>query len=209
MWLNGVVDNGAASEYVVVYDRRSTQQSGLFKLFNLSLVTAPVTQTGANGATIATETMATVNSCSSKRCCRVNPRRLLQRGAQSESDRRIGANPFIYGSGPIDPAEHALPTRATGRRQRLTMAAATYVQSTSGTAFDGAVFGGNAVFFPVSSIAPFAGISLPVPTGIHSVMVAGLAANAGYAVNVSNGALTISFGGASIADSAGLLKITL
>jgi hypothetical protein len=210
VWLNGVVDNGAASEYVVVYDRAQTQQSGLFKQFNLSLVTAPVTQTGANGATISTETMSDGQQLFIQTLLPRNAATGYFNGAQKLNPiAELEPTQFIYTvQDPINPASTRFLHVLQGADSGVTMVAASYVQSTSGTAFDGAVFGGNAVFFPVSSIAPFAGTSLPVPTGIHSVMVAGLAANAGYAVNVSNGALTISFGGASIADSAGLLKIT-
>jgi hypothetical protein len=88
------------------------------------------------------------------------------------------------------------------------IAAATYMQSTAGTAFDGAVFGANATYFPVSTSTAFAGTTLPAPSGVHTVMVTGLTPNAGYTTSVGANGVTISPGGATMADSAGLLTVT-
>jgi hypothetical protein len=91
------------------------------------------------------------------------------------------------------------------------MAPASYLQSTSGTAFDGAVFAGAAVYFPVSGNGTFAGTTLSVPAGVHTMLVTGLAPAAGYTVSIQPGGgnvITIAPGGTSIADSAGVLRLT-
>ena len=89
------------------------------------------------------------------------------------------------------------------------MVPALYLQSSGGTAFDGAAFGSTAVFFPVSASAAFATTTFSAPAGVHTLLVAGLAANASYGVSVSGGAVTVSPGGSSAtADAAGLLRVT-
>ncbi|SPF55937.1 hypothetical protein SBA4_760015 [Candidatus Sulfopaludibacter sp. SbA4] len=89
------------------------------------------------------------------------------------------------------------------------MAAATYLQSSSGTAFDGAAFGSTAVYFPVSGSGAFAGTTLSVPAVVHTVLVTGLAANGSYSVSVQAGVITIATGSGATADGAGVLRVTL
>ena len=47
-----------------------------------------------------------------------------------------------------------------GSDTNVIMAAATYLQSSSGTSFDGAQFSSAAVYFPVSGSTPFAGTTM-------------------------------------------------
>ena len=93
------------------------------------------------------------------------------------------------------------------------MAVATYRQSTGGTPFDGADFGGNEVWFPTNGDGAFAGTVLSCAAGTQSVYVAGLSPDGSYSVTVTpQGAsivVTISAGGASAADAAGLLQISV
>jgi hypothetical protein len=93
------------------------------------------------------------------------------------------------------------------------MAAATYVQSSNGTAFDGAVFNGSAVYFPVSSAATFTTTSFSAPTGVHTLLVTGLSVGASYGYTVQAGGagniVTLTPGGTGAnADSAGVLRLT-
>jgi hypothetical protein len=92
------------------------------------------------------------------------------------------------------------------------MSQATYLQSTGGTAFDGAAFAGTAVYFPVQAGGAFAATNFTAPAGVHTLLVTGLTAGAGYSVNAQTGAagttITVTPGGASAADSAGLLRVT-
>ena len=92
------------------------------------------------------------------------------------------------------------------------MVAATYLQSTGGTAFDGAAFGSNAVFFPVAA-GPFSGTTLTVPSSVHVLFMAGLSPNASYGVSVQANAtgtiITITPGGPdATADKGGLVRLT-
>ena len=94
------------------------------------------------------------------------------------------------------------------------MAQAGYLQSTGGVAFDGTAFGSAAVFFPVSAGGTFSGTTLPVPTGVHTVLVTGLAANTSYGISTqpgSNGSVIgITPGGAGgNTDGAGVLQLAL
>jgi hypothetical protein len=210
LWLNNVLNNVASSDYIVVYDRATTQHTGLFKRFNLSLVTAPVTTTGAGGSTIATETMNSGQQLFIQTL-------LPQNAATSYFNGAVNMNPiaeleptqFIYQvQDPANPADTRFLHVLQGANSGAGMVAATYVQSTTGTAFDGASFGSNAVFFPVSTSATFAGTTLPVTAATHTVMIAGMTPGAGYTVSVANNVVTVVPGGATTADSAGLLKVS-
>ena len=88
------------------------------------------------------------------------------------------------------------------------MTPASYLQSTAGTALDGAGFSSVAVYFPQSATASFAGTTLPAPAGIHTVLVTGLIPGATYAVSVAPGTVTVTAGNGSTADSAGVLSVT-
>jgi hypothetical protein len=209
VWLNNVPNQGTASDYIVVYDRASTIHSGLFKQFNLSLVTAPVTQT-LNGATVSTETMADGQQLFIETLLPQNAATSYFNGAANMSPiAELEPTQFIYQvQDPTNPASTAFLHVLQGANSGASMVAASYVQSTTGTAFDGAVFGANAVFFPVSTSTQFTGTSLPAPAGVHTVMVAGLTPGS-YTYSVVNGIVTIGSGGATATtDSAGLLTIT-
>src|SRR5260370_42692016 len=53
------------------------------------------------------------------------------------------------------------------------MVPAAYVQSTTGTAFDGAVFGSVAVYFPVNAAVSGAATSLPAPGSVNTGLSSG------------------------------------
>jgi hypothetical protein len=95
-----------------------------------------------------------------------------------------------------------------GADASIAMTPARYLQSTAGTAFDGAVFASTAVYFPRSAGIPFVGTSLPTPSGIHSIYVTGLTPGTPYAVSVGSGTVTVTTGTGSVADSAGVLNVT-
>ena len=89
---------------------------------------------------------------------------------------------------------------------------ATYLQSTSGTAFDGAVFGSNAVYFPVSATAAFTTTTLTAPSGVHTLFVTGLKANTVYSISSAAAgtgtSLTITTGTlGTTTDNAGVLRL--
>jgi hypothetical protein len=90
----------------------------------------------------------------------------------------------------------------------VAMNPATYLQSTAGTAFDGAIFSNLAVYFPQSASAPFAGTTLPTPANVHTAIVTGLTPGATYTISVAAGAITVTAGNGSTADSAGVLSVS-
>ena len=203
IWLN--------ADYIVVYDRATSIHSGLFKTFNLSLANTPV----ING-NVATETMADGQKLFVQSL-------LPQNGTLSAAYAAGNLNPHSE----LDPMQYVLtvqdktlPTDTRflhvlqGADSSATMAQATYVTSASGTAFDGAVFSNNAVFFPTNAKAAIATTTFIVPANVHTFVIAGLGANTNYglaAVAGPNGTtVTLTVGGAgSTSDKAGLLKVAI
>ena len=201
VWLN--------SDYIIVYDRATSLNAGLFKRFNLSLVNNP-TITG----NVATETMASGQQ--------LFVQTLLPQNASLSA---------TFGAGTLNPIAQLEPTRyiltaedATkpadvrflhvlqGADPGAAMVPALYLQSIGGTAFDGAVFGSTAVYFPVSLGGAFAQTTLPTPVGVHMLLVTGLAANTTYGVSIQPGsAITLTAGTASAStasDGAGVVRLT-
>jgi hypothetical protein len=93
------------------------------------------------------------------------------------------------------------------------MAAATYLQSTSGTAFDGAQFGATEIWFPVTSPTAFGGTTFPAPAGVTSAMVTGLTPDTGYSVSIqaAGAGNTISVmpgGSTATTDAGGVLQLS-
>ncbi len=202
VWLN--------NDYIVVYDRATSQNTGLFKQFHLSLVTNPIiagsvsTETMADGQQLFIQTLLPLNAS-------------------------IGS---VYGAGNLNPIAQLEPTQyiftvedptlptdtrflhvLQGADPGVGMARATYLQSTNGTAFDGAVFGNSAVYFPQSASAVFTGAAFAAPSGVHTMLVTGLSPNTGYGYSVqpagSGNTVTVSLNGASATtDSAGLLLLS-
>jgi hypothetical protein len=205
VWLNNV----AGGDYIVVYDRAATTNTGLFKQFNLSLVTAPVTQT-ANGVTTATETMANGQQLFIQTLLPQNAATSYFNGAAMLNPiAELEPTQYIYQvQDPSMPVDTRFLHVLQGADANVSMAAAAYLQSSTGTAFDGAQFASVAVYFPVRTGAPFAGTTLNVPAGVQTLLVTGLAANAGYTVSLQGTTITISAGGQSMTDAAGVLLLT-
>jgi hypothetical protein len=198
------------NDYVVIYDRATSVNAGLFKRFNLSLVTAP----SINGS-VATETMADGQQLFIQTLLPLKP-------SASAGDGAVNLNPiadleptrYIFTvEDPTLPADTRFLHVLQGADLGAAMAPATYLQSASGAAFDGAVFAGAAVYFPVSGNGSFTGTTLPDPAGVHTMLVTGLAPNGTYTVSVQpgvNGAVVSITPGSngSTADGAGVLKLT-
>jgi hypothetical protein len=201
VWLN--------NDYIVVYDRATSQNTGLFKRFNLSLVTNPTI-----AGNVSTETMAY--------------------GQQLFIQTLLPLNPSIssvYGAGNLNPIAQLEPTQYSfmvedptlpedtrflhvlqGANPGVAMAQATYTQSTNGTAFDGAVFGSAAVYFPQSGSSTFTGATFAAPAGVTTLMVTGLSPNTSYGFSSQTSgtgkAVTVTTSGAgATTDSAGVLLL--
>ncbi len=201
MWLN--------NDYVVIYDRATTNHSGLFKQVHFSLVNPPVIS-----GNVATETMPDNQQLFIQTLLPLAP-------ALSSFNGAVNLNPiadlepiqYIYQvADPSLPSDTRFLHVLQGADPGAPMAPATYLQSTNGTAFDGAVFSTMAVYFPVSATAQFTGTTLTAPAGVHTLLVTGLTPNASYAVSiVPNGSanvVTVATGGASAtADAAGVIEL--
>ncbi len=201
LWLN--------NDYVVVYDRATSQHAGLFKRFNLSLVTNPLVANNVAAETLASGQQLFVQT-------------LLPQSPSVTAAYAAGSlNPVAQ----LEPTQYLLtvedPTRPAdvrflhvlqGADPGAAMVPASYLQSAGGTAFDGAVFGSTAVFFPVNS-GVFTQTTLSCPASVHTLLVTGLAANAGYGVSIQSGGsgsvIVLTSGGASTnADGAGVVRLT-
>ena len=198
------------NDYIVIYDRATSANAGLFKRFNLSLVTNP-----AINGNVATETMADGQHLFIQTLLPLKP-----------------SASAVYAAGNLNPIADLEPTQyiftvedptlpvdtrflhvLQGADPGAPMSSATYLQSTSGTAFDGAVFAGAAFYFPVSGNGSFTGTNLPDPAGVHTMLVTGLAPNGIYTVSVqpgTNGTVVSVAPGSTgnTADSAGVLRLT-
>jgi hypothetical protein len=197
LWLN--------RDYVIVYDRATSSKGGLFKRWNLTLTTNPAINGTAARELLPSGQQLFVQSLlpAAGTIAARNVAGDLTTIAELEEARFV-----MTVQDPSNPSDTRFLHVLQGADAGVAMVPATYAQSTGGTAFDGAVFGGAAVWFPVNaSNAPVA-TTLPVPAGVHSAMVTGLAANGSYSVSVAGNAITISSGTGSVADAAGVLRLT-
>jgi hypothetical protein len=201
VWLN--------NDYIVVYDRTTSVNSGLFKRFNLALVTKPVIS-----ANVATETMPDGQQLFIQTLLPLSPSMSTMNGAANLNPiAELEPTQYIYTvQDPTLPVDTRFLHVLQGADPGAAMSAAGYVQSSSGTAFDGAVFGAAAVFFPVSATTPFAGTALSVPAGVNTVLVSGLKPNASYSASIqASGASSVisiaSSGSGYVADAAGMLVL--
>jgi hypothetical protein len=202
LWLN--------NDYIVVYDRATSMETGLFKRFNMSLPSQPTisgdtaTSTTPGGQELYVQTLLPANATQS-----------AYNGAVTLSPLAdLAPMVYIYQvQDSTNPSDTRFLHVVQGADPGAPMAQATYVQSAGGTAFDGAVFGSSAVYFPQSAGTPFAGATFNSPAGVHAVYITGLTPNVGYGVSVqSSGAgnvvNVITSGASATTDAAGVLVVT-
>jgi hypothetical protein len=113
----------------------------------------------------------------------------------------------------VEDPSHPTDTRflhvLQGADSGASMVPAMRLQSSQGTAFDGAAFGSVVVYFPVSASGGFAATTFPAPAGTHTMLVTGLTPGASYGVQVQGGSVVVTPGGSGgSADSAGVLRVT-
>lgn len=203
LWLN--------NDDVVIYDRATTNHSGLFKTFNLSLQNAPALQ----GA-VATETLASGQSLYVQTLLPQSPT-LSAKYVASNLSPIAELEPTRYVLTVQDasnPADVRFLHVLQGADAGVAMVPATYATSTSGALFDGAVFGGTAVFFPHSATAPIGTTTFALPSSVHTLIVTGLTPGASYTLTTQAGPtgpiVTLTPGGTGVtADSAGLVRASL
>ena len=197
LWLN--------NDYIVVYDRATSNKTGLFKRWNLTLTTNPAingrvaTETMPSGQQLFVQSLLPLSSTITAR----NVVSDLSSIAELENAQFV-----MTIQDPSNPTDTRFLHVLQGADAGAAMAAATYVQSTSGTSFDGAVFGATAVWFPVNAANPSVATTLPAPARVHTAMVTGLAPNGSYSVTIAGNAIAIANGTGYTADAAGVLRLT-
>ena len=197
VWLN--------NDYIVVYDRATSLNAGLFKRWNLTLITNPAingkvaTETLPSGQQLFVQSLLPASST-------ITARNVL---ADLTTVAELEPSQFVMTvQDPSNPSDTRFLHVLQGADKGVAMVPAAYVQSSSGTAFDGAVFGSMAVYFPVNAKASFTGTTLPAPAGVHTALVTGLAANTSYTVTVSGNAISVTPGAGTTTDAAGLLRLS-
>jgi hypothetical protein len=197
LWLN--------NDYIVVYDRATSNLAGLFKRWNLTLISSPAingksaTETLPSGQQLFVQSLLPVSSTISAR----NVVGDLTTIAESEDAKFV-----MTIQDPSNPTDTRFLHVLQGADAGAAMVPATYFQSTAGTPFDGAVFGSLAVYFPVNAANSSVATTLPAPAGVHTAMVTGLAPNGSYSVSIAGSAIAITSGAGSTADAAGVLRLT-
>lgn len=200
-------------DYVVVYDRATSLHPGLFKRFNLNFTATPaidqankvVTETTPGGQKLFVQSLLPANASISW----VTPGNSIS--TYAESQQTIGR---IVVEDTGNPADIRFLHVVQGADATTPMDQATVVQSSSGSAFEGALLGDTVILFARTLGTAFLGTSYSVPptTGTH--LVSGLTPGASYTVTTrhdANGNLQVLItpGGPMTADSGGVLAFTL
>lgn len=195
-------------DYIVVYDRATSKHSGLFKTFNLSLAEKPVIS-----GTTATETMADNQRLFVQTLLPAKPK-ITSRYAAGDLNPiatfETMANVLTV-EDPTLPADARFLHVLQAADPAVSMVPATYVASTKGTAFDGAVFGTMAVFFTHANAPTVTTTTFAVPSTVTTFVLTGLAANAHFSVSATTSGktttVTLTPGAAgSLSDAAGVIK---
>jgi hypothetical protein len=217
---NGAVDVLHASrsiiwlkpDHIVVYDRATTQHPGLFKRFNLTVIGNPVTSgsltttTTPGGQHLYINTLLPNTATTTITSSAVDAAGISSIADLEPSTNKVTVEDTAY---PTDARFlHVLQAAdsATGAE------ATTLVQSTSGTAFDGAVVSGlnTVVLFKRDMTTAFGGVTFSVPMATSHIYVTGLAAGTGYSVSETASGqslvVTVSLGGTVTTDQAGVLS---
>ena len=209
------------SNFIVTYDRATSADPGLFKRYNLSLVTNPA----INGQT-AVETMADGQQLY------INT--LLPQNASITA--RVAASPnnpptcqdssfYCIQTAELEPTQYVMTVEDTsdpmdtrflnvleGVDAGGTPLVVSGITSSSGSAFDGVAVGTTALMFihDDTQTAGFTTTSYTEPSTITANYVAGLTPNAGYTVVKAtaggNIQVTVTAGGTTTADNAGVLR---
>jgi hypothetical protein len=199
-WLN--------NDYIVVYDRATSKSSGLFKRFNLSLVTHPLisgqnaTETMLDGQQLFIHTLLPAKAS------------ITAREADTDLSPIADLEPTKYVmtvEDTSDPKDVRFLHVLQGADKGVAATAVSSFASTGGTSFDGALVGNSALLF-IHDDKQTAGLASTVysePSTVTANYVAGLTPNAAYTVSktASGGSvkITVAKGGSAHADAAGVL----
>lgn len=205
VWLGG--------DDIVTYDRATSVHTGLFKRTSLNVINQPTIGTAPGGGPLIDETTPNGQH--------LYVQSLLPAGATATAVRAdVNLSPIAWLEptawqvtleNPAKPADVRFLNVLQGRDGGVAATAATLVRSSMGTGFDGAAWGSTAAYFARDLAAAFTGTTLPVPAGVHTVLVTGLQPGATYTLTATAGQVTLVAGAAAggtavTADSAGLLQ---
>ncbi|MGA2277068.1 MAG: chitobiase/beta-hexosaminidase C-terminal domain-containing protein [Terracidiphilus sp.] len=207
------------SDFIVTYDRATSADPGLFKRYNLSLVTNPsisgqtAVETMADGQKLYINTLLPENASITTSIAGI---------AQSNNPLTCPDGDFYcIQTAELEPTQYVMTVEDTSKPDDArflhvlegvdeggTPLAVSSITSSSGTVFDGAVVGSTALMFihDDTQTAGFASTGYSEPSSVTTNYVAGLKPNAGYTVSKSGGQVTITAGGTTVADNAGVLK---
>jgi hypothetical protein len=194
-------------DHIVVYDRATSQSSGLFKHFNLSFPTAPafsnnvVTTTTPGGQNLYITSLLPSHPTFTS---------ISIDGALTTVADLEPCQYRVVIQDTNNPADERFLHVFQGADAGVAPDSATLVQSTAGTPMEGVVVGKTAVLFVVDSATPFNGTTYTVPTNVNQHIITGCVPNGFYNVTGANAAngLVVTIAPASNgsqADAAGVL----
>jgi len=207
LWVN--------ADFIIIYDRAASLHPGLFKTFNLNLVTAPTI-----AGSMATETTPGGQHLFIQTLLPANP--VYSVSGLNDS----GPNDAITNVAELEPTtcrmaiqDPTLPQATVflhvlqGADATTPVTPAAVISSSAGTPYQGAVAGQVAAVFPVTFGSAFAGVTYAVPDTATQQYVTGLVPGASYSATASDTAgtaqISVSPGGSLQADAGGVLTFAL
>jgi hypothetical protein len=198
-------------DHIVVYDRATSLHSGLFKRFSLTLVGTPVIAGNLTTTTTPGGQHLYVSSLLPNTPTTTITRSSIgSAGITSIADLEPATDRVIV-EDTLHPTDarflHVLQAADAGVAPEPT----SLIQSSGGTAFDGAIVAGlnTVVMFKRDTAAAFGGVSFEVPVNTAHVCVTGLNPNSSYSLteqSTSGGVLvTVAVGAGLATDPAGVL----
>jgi hypothetical protein len=199
-------------DYVVVYDRAVSQTDQRAKQFWLCLPgngTVPpssntLTMTTPGGQKLFVQTLLPAGNAAAISVDMLDPKTLSQ---EVESE---GIQTRLHVEAVGGPKNVRFLHVLEGADGTASVDAASLVQSSGGTAFDGAVVNGSVVLFPVDLSASFTSLSYSVPAATRAHLVTGLSPGAAYTVTKttvgSSVQVMVTKGGSRSVDSGGVLS---
>ncbi len=202
LWLNG--------DFTIVYDRATSLHSGLFKQFNLCLQVPPKVS-----GSVTTDTLPSGQRLYISTLLPQKPTITVSNGLPQLTTVAI-LEPMQYILTIQDatlPANTRFLNVIQGSNPGGPISPASYVQSTSGTLFDGVIVDGAAIYFPVNPTAAMTQTTFTAPQGTSELFIAGLIPGGKYTKAIQSGnsgyTLKLTPGGNVVADAAGLLVISV
>jgi len=199
LWLGG--------DHIIIYDRASSLHAGLFKRFNLNFVTTPtinsklITETTPGGQHLFVSSLLPSNPTFSLTLLVTN--NIANIAELEPTTCRLSVEDTN------NPTSIRFLHLLQGADAGVAPDPAIYVQSSSGNRFEGTAFQGSLVLFPVDLLSNnFTSLSYSLQPGITNQWITGLATNAGYSVSQQGALVTISPGGSSMSDQAGVLQLS-